>query len=146
MTSAVADAGPLIHLAEIGCLSLLKLFDVLHVPDAVWQESVRPDRVTEDDLLALSVIRRHTLQSGDVAHFVSENDLARLQAGEIEALHLARQISVETLLTDDLAVRNVARRLGLVAVGSLGVIAGAYHRGGLTLTEAEQHMMNPVFR
>jgi hypothetical protein len=32
---AIADAGPLIHLAEIGCLRFLNSFDVLHIPDAV---------------------------------------------------------------------------------------------------------------
>ena len=36
MNHAVADAGPLIHLSEIGCLSLLRIFDRLSIPDAVW--------------------------------------------------------------------------------------------------------------
>ena len=37
---AVPDAGPLIHLAEIDCLSLLCIADQLHIPQAVWQETV----------------------------------------------------------------------------------------------------------
>jgi len=141
VSSAVADAGPLIHLAEIKCLPLLRLFDIIHVPDAVWSESVRPDRVVEGDLLALNDIRRYTLASADVSRFVAENNLTHLQAGESEALYLSRQIDVETLLTDDLAVRNDARRLGVIPVGSLGVIVGAYHEGFVTLTEAERYLV-----
>jgi hypothetical protein len=40
ITHAVADAGPLIHLTEVGCLSLLRIFDCLSIPDAVWAEAV----------------------------------------------------------------------------------------------------------
>jgi len=34
----VADAGPLIHLDELGCIGLLADFPVVRVPDAVWAE------------------------------------------------------------------------------------------------------------
>ncbi|MCG2768454.1 MAG: hypothetical protein L6435_08740 [Anaerolineae bacterium] len=33
MNIAVADAGPLIHLAEIGCLPLLSIFDITNLYD-----------------------------------------------------------------------------------------------------------------
>ena len=36
---AVADAGPLIHLHEIGYTSLLTTFEQLHVPDAMLREA-----------------------------------------------------------------------------------------------------------
>ncbi len=48
---AVADAGPLIHLGEIGCLDFLQVFELLHIPDAVWQETVHLGRVSETDFL-----------------------------------------------------------------------------------------------
>ena len=32
---AVIDAGPIIHLTEIGGLSLLRVYSNLHIPDAV---------------------------------------------------------------------------------------------------------------
>lgn len=37
----VCDAGPLIHLDELGCLDLLRDFAAVQVPDAVWQEVQR---------------------------------------------------------------------------------------------------------
>jgi len=51
---AVVDAGPLIHLTEIGCLSLLRIFDILHIPDAVWSETVGQGRAPQDDVLGLN--------------------------------------------------------------------------------------------
>jgi hypothetical protein len=37
----VCDAGPLIHLEELGCLDLLRDFRDILVPDAVWNEVSR---------------------------------------------------------------------------------------------------------
>jgi hypothetical protein len=37
----VCDAGPLIHLDELGVLDLLEDFDTVLVPDAVWNEVQR---------------------------------------------------------------------------------------------------------
>jgi predicted nucleic acid-binding protein len=34
----ICDAGPLIHLDEVGCLDLLADFSAVLVPDAVWNE------------------------------------------------------------------------------------------------------------
>ena len=56
---AVVDAGPLIHLTEIGCLSLLRIFDTLHIPDAVWSETVGQGRVSQGDVLGLDIVQRH---------------------------------------------------------------------------------------
>jgi predicted nucleic acid-binding protein len=39
---AVADTGPLIHLAEIGCLPLLTIFEELHIPEAISSLFVTP--------------------------------------------------------------------------------------------------------
>lgn len=140
MSVAVADAGPLIHLGEIDCLGLLRLFDTLYVPEAVWSEIAQPSRVRESDLLALGMVRRHRLASSQTTRFVDKHNMRHLQAGECEALCLCWQIDVKTLLTDDLAVRHKAQELGIVSVGSLGVVVGAYHKGEVTLDQAEQYL------
>jgi hypothetical protein len=137
MTVAVIDAGPFIHLVEIDRLTLLQVFDGLLLPDAVWNECVPTGRVPSQDLLALSCIRRRTLIPTEVTKFVEENALSHLQAGEIECLLLCRQSDVRTILTDDLAAREAAKRLALTPVGSLGVVIKAYRRGLLTLAEAQ---------
>jgi predicted nucleic acid-binding protein len=137
---AVADAGPLIHLTEINCLPLLRLFGTLHVPDGVWSETVEQDRVQEIDISGLANIRRHTLPQVQVAQFIRQNGLDKLQAGEVECLYLCGTACISTLLTDDLAVREVARSLHLSAVGSLGIIVRAYRERLITLADAERHI------
>ena len=131
--AAVADTGPLIHLAEIQSLSLLRLFDELHVADAVWQEAKQPATIRTE----LTFATRHSLEPEPVARFTAEKDLQRLQAGDRESLYLATTLEIPVVLTDDLAVRRAARKIGLTPVGSLGVIAKASHSGLITVQDAE---------
>jgi predicted nucleic acid-binding protein len=140
--AAVADAGPLIHLGEIGRLSLLSMFEAVHVPVAVWAESVQPGRLRETDLLAIDTVHRHTLLPIEVARFASDNGFLHLHVGEMECLYLCRELDVPLLLTDDLAVREIAKRLSVTPVGSLGVVVKAYHLGHLLLPEAEQLLVD----
>lgn len=140
MTSAVADAGPLIHLAEIRACRLLNVFAELHIPRAVELETVGQGRVSLDDLAALTNLRWHQAAIPNLSEFVQNHDLGDLQAGEQEALALGVQLGVSVLLTDDLSVREAARRLNLTPVGSLGVIVRAYRNQWLSLTEAEDHL------
>jgi predicted nucleic acid-binding protein len=140
LTSAVADAGPLIHLSEIGGLALLRIFETLHIPDAVWMETVEQGRVARQDIVGLRSVRRHTLPQSDVSRFTQENGLNALHDGERECLCLCTQSGVSILLTDDLAVREAAKRLNFTPVGSLGIVIKAYQLGRVSLTDAESHM------
>ena len=139
--SAVSDAGPLIHLTEINCLPLLRIFETLHIPDAVWSEAVEQGRTTQADVLRLGNAQRHTLSQTEVTQFIVENGLEGLHAGECECLCLCRQINVPILLTGDLAVREAAKRLGLTPVGSLGIVVRAYRVGHISLAEAERRIV-----
>lgn len=138
--AAVADAGPLIHLTEIRCFWLLKIFEALHIPDAVWSETVRQNRVPRVDVSRLNNVHQHTLPQGEVTRFVQENGLADLHAGECECLYLCQRIGVPILLTDDLAVREAAKHLKLTPVGSLGIVVKAYQLGHIALADAEHHI------
>lgn len=138
VNAAVADAGPLIHLSQINALPLLRVFDTLHVPNAVWTETITHNRISHGDLVDLGIITRHTLPQPEVAQFIRNNHLESLQIGECECLCLCRQAGVTILLTDDLAARNFAKLLNLTPVGSLGIIVRAYRQGRLVLAEAER--------
>jgi predicted nucleic acid-binding protein len=140
LKEAVADSGPLIHLAEIGCLQLLCLFDILHVPRAVWLETVEQARLSERDLSAATNIQRYALPHSEVNQFVEENKITELHAGERECLFLCREKRIAILLTDDMAVRDAAKTLDLMPVGSLGVVAKAYKRGHISLNDAEHYI------
>ena len=133
---AVADAGPLIHLHEVGQIDLLNLFKVLYIPGAVWAES--SDKINSPPL-NLNNIRHHTLAASDVDHFVQTYSLSNLHVGERESL--CNQLDIPLLLTDDLAVREAARRLCVRPVGSLGIVVRGYKEGVLTYSEAEKSLI-----
>ncbi|MBT9166454.1 MAG: hypothetical protein DDT25_01139 [Chloroflexi bacterium] len=137
---AVADAGPLLHLNEIGCFSLLRFFETLHIPDAVWSETVGQVKALPADLLSLGNVQQHTLPQEDVTRFIRKNGLENLHAGERECLYLCQRVETSLLLTDDLAVRETAKRLGITPVGSIGIISKAYQAGHISLSGAEQYL------
>ena len=136
--SAVADAGPLIHLYEVGHTHLLTLFDALYIPDAVWAESVGEGRIPPPDL---DNVQRHTLVDSHVDQFVHTHSLNDLHAGDRESLFLCHQLDIDLLLTDDLAVREAAKELKVLPVGSLGIVVKGYREGLLARSEAEQILM-----
>ncbi len=140
--TVISDAGPLIHLAEIDCLSFLSLFEKLHIPDAVWLETVGKGRIQAKEVLDLGNVQRHTLPQQGITQFIANYQLKDIHTGERECLYLCRQINISTLLTDDLAVRKAAKFLNLKPVGSLGIIAKAYYQGLISITVAENHLLN----
>ena len=138
---AVSDAGPLIHLTEIDCLSLLSMFGQLYVPNAVWHETVEQSRVSQTAFLALGNVQKYTPTESAVLHFAEQSGLGELHAGERECLYLCSELKVSTVLTDDLAVREAAHNQGVTPVGSLGIVVRAYHAGHILLSEAKEYIV-----
>jgi len=139
---AVADAGPLIHLDEIRGLFLLNLFDRLIIPESVWAEALYPGRVNEDSFASLAKFRQH-FDDEFVAEFVRDHQLRHLHVGECQALYACRIFSVPILLTDDLAVRDSAQRMGITPVGSLGIIIRSF-RAGLMQFDVAYRMLRQL--
>jgi predicted nucleic acid-binding protein len=127
--TAVSDAGPLIHLAEIDSLELLSTFDTLLVPETVYKE-VDAGGVP-DGLADLS----YELVEADESRIGAEE----LDAGERAAIAVAEERGV-VLLTDDLAAREAASEAGVEVHGSVGVIALGYVRELLDRDEAASLM------
>lgn len=123
--AAVADAGPLIHLAEIDSLELLSAFDRLSVPGAVYRE------VEVGGVPAGLPDLSYRLVDPEV----DGNRTEKLDPGERAALAVARDRDA-VLLTDDLAARDAAADLGVEVHGSIGTIAFGYAQGLLDRVEA----------
>ncbi len=137
---AVIDAGPPIHLSEIHGLHLLKHFDTLHMPDAVWKEVVEAERVSAQEMGMLGNIQRHTVPHLSMQQYVQENACEHLHLGESECIFLCPQIKTFILLTDDLAVRTAAKQIGLTPVESLSIVVRAYRMGDISLETAEKYL------
>lgn len=121
----VPDAGPIIHLAEANALSLLALFDELHVPATVLDEVEAGPVPGELAELEFTV---HEVDDATDAY-------SDLDPGETTALVLAERLGL-TVLTDDLDARDAASEQGLEVHGSIGVVLYAYSRDHLAADEA----------
>ena len=130
----VADAGPLIGLARIDRLGLLRaLYGTVAIPQSVLSElrsdSDRPGSRALKAALAEGAIEPRHPGSG------CENELARLSrvldAGEASAILLAEQLQARFLLIDERRGRQVARARGLPVVGVAGVLLAARRTGRL---------------
>jgi predicted nucleic acid-binding protein len=129
----VIDAGPIIHLDELGCLDLLDDFAPLITSDIVFSE-VRKHR----PLLSLACVPGLHMKpvniepSGGLTVFVDTLDL---DAGETAALTLAEQEGTMLFLTDDSAARFAAESQGLRVHGTIGILLRSLRRGSRTKTE-----------
>lgn len=128
----IADAGPVIHLDELGRLELLADFGKVIIPETVWLEIER-HRPTALKATANWVVRQTPRQHSVVVNTLTP--LYSLHTGEQEALHLCAESGNCLLLTDDTAARLAAKSLNITVHGTLGILIRAIRRQ--TLTKAE---------
>ena len=122
----VSNSGPLIHLARIDRLKLLKeLFGEVIIPDEVKLEVV--DR-GKDEGMADAFLIESEIENGwiviDRSNDGRVNEIAEsagIDIGEAAAIMLAKSMKCPALI-DDLAARRFATGLGLQVVGSIGVL------------------------
>jgi predicted nucleic acid-binding protein len=118
----ILDAGPIIHLDELGCLSLLSDFDELLVPAAVWEEVERHRPAA----LIGAVVPLTKIHAVAVQDYVfALRDAFNLDRGETEAISLCFAHPQALLLTDDAAVRLAVAASGLRAHGTIGILIRA---------------------
>lgn len=131
----VADAGPLIGLARISQLELLRaLYEMVAVPPQVQEElQLSADRPGSRALRAAADAGWLVIEDLDRPMALA----AELDAGEAAAILLAEQLGSARLLMDERRGRGVARRRGLPVVGTGGVLVAAKQRGDIVSVRAE---------
>ena len=124
MTCWVADASPLIFLARLGHLGLLRHAgrSVLVPPGAFAETQAVDDSAAAElrDASSAWLTIREVRNSTAIALVCA--DLGR---GESEAIVLASEVGAERLVVDDLEARRFAVRCGLNVVGTLGILLAA---------------------
>jgi predicted nucleic acid-binding protein len=122
-TIAICDAGPLIHLEELGCLDVLRDFAEVRVAEAVWQEV----RAHQPSALRRRSVKLQRMESAPDAEpeLIELAHAFLLHGGEIESLQLMPQSPDAMLLTDDAAARLVAEQLGYEVHGTIGIVVRA---------------------
>jgi predicted nucleic acid-binding protein len=125
----VSNTTPLIKLVGVGLLDLLPtLYQEIHVPEAVFAEyqAGRNQHPGSPDLATLSWLTVHTVAPDPAVP-------ASLDAGEAQAIALARTLQARLILLDERRGRAVAARLGLPVVGTLTVLIEAKLQGHVPL-------------
>ncbi len=122
----VCDAGPLIHLDELGCTDLLNDFADVLVPAAVWREVQRhrPEALARSGMH----LRQVTISDPLPADLAEIARVFALHSGELQALQVHRQQAADLFLTDDTAARLAARSIGIAVHGTIGVILRSIRR------------------
>ncbi|MCS7266331.1 MAG: DUF3368 domain-containing protein [Armatimonadetes bacterium] len=127
MTRCVADAAPLIFLAKLGYLELLRLnADEILVPTEVLREVMAKD----DE--AAKEMKKHLgswLKECEVVRYELLRLLPDMDEGERAVLAQAIQEGFEKVVLDDMEARRVARRIGLKPIGTVGLLIAAHKKG-----------------
>jgi predicted nucleic acid-binding protein len=124
----VSNAGPLITLATLGRLDLLKaLFGQVVIPPAVYEEVVvrGSGEPGSREVEEAAWIRTRQVTDRLAVQLLRET----LDAGESEALVLAQELDARYVLLDDGQARRKARLIGLEKTGTLGILLMAREAG-----------------
>jgi len=124
VASVVSNTGPILALARIGHLDLLHdLFSNIILPPAVKAEII--DETSAAAVAAAAWISVQHVHDALAVQLLREE----LDAGESEAVVLAKEISADLILIDERAATRRARMLGLTVIGTLGVLLAAKQNG-----------------
>ena len=138
MRRVIANTTPLIALANIDRLELLhELYGTIIVPQAVVDEIISEP--------AKQRVRSATWIKVEAIQDLSQKDIfrARLHAGEVEVMILAREQNADLVIMDDNAAKKTAKFLGLNVTGTLGILLKAKKEGYLEMVEP---IMNELIR
>ena len=142
--TVVADTSTLCYLVLIGCPELLaQLYGQIHVPTAVQAELFHggaPAPVRAWATPWPDWIQVHPVAASDDA------TLARLHAGEREAILLAMSLRAEAVLLDEKAARLAAQQKNLCVAGLFGVLLEGSRRGLVDLPAAIDRLRQTTFR
>ena len=130
MRRVIANTTPLIALANIDRLELLhELYGTIIVPQAVVDEIISEP--------AKQRVRSATWIKVEAIQDPSQKDIfrARLHAGEVEVMILAREQNADLVIMDDNAAKKTAKFLGLNVTGTLGILLKAKKEGYLEMVE-----------
>ncbi|HEC88601.1 MAG TPA: DUF3368 domain-containing protein [Thermoplasmata archaeon] len=122
MLKVVSNSSPLIHLAKIKKLDLLKdIFGRIFIPKAVYDESVVEGFKEANEIKKSEWIIVKEIKNEDLKKALS----IYLDDGEAEAITLAIEEKADLILLDDYDAREVARKYGLNITGVIGILLKA---------------------
>ena len=143
--AVVSDSTPLIYLAKIGRLDLLRdVFEKIHIPEAVYHEAATQGKALNisdtfiiENAIGTWIITKQVEPETD-AEFRFLDTNVKLGSGEKEALKLSRQLNASHLIADDREARRVSRILRIKPIGTIGILVRALRQDLIAEGEALQ--------
>ena len=139
----VADTSPINYLVLIKEIEVLpRLYGKIVIPEAVREELLRPE--------APEIVRMWTAQAPAwietrTPTSIADSSLARLDAGERDAILLAAELNAEQLIVDDREGRRIAQERGIPVIGTLGVLKEAAAMGFVDLRDCVARLQTTTF-
>jgi len=130
----VSNATPLIYLAKVGKLDLLRILGEVAIPEEVKIEVVDKGKAMKKiDAFAVE----KAISDGWIKVFETElvNVPVEIHLGEKAVLSLAKKLDVEEVLVDEVPARVAARLLGLKPRGTIFVLLKALQKEKIDLDE-----------
>jgi predicted nucleic acid-binding protein len=132
----VSDTSPLHYLILCGAETILpRLFQQVMIPPTVFRELQQPNTPPLVRQWAASLPAWISVQSPKSLVLALDVD-----AGELEAICLAKEINAAAILMDDRAGRSAAIHCGLAVVGTIGLLEQAAARGLIELPPAMERL------
>lgn len=140
----VADTSPLNYLVLIGEIELLRaLYDKVLIPREVHSELLRMRAPLAIREWAAALPGWCEVRS---ATTTDDPKLRELDPGERDAIQLALDSGVDTVLMDEVDGRREAARRHLHVIGTLAVLEQGAHRGLVNFRDALQRLEHTNFR
>lgn len=117
----IADTSPINYLVQIGEIGVLeKLYGRIIIPNSVFEELIAD--VAPIEVKNWITNKPNWLEIKSVESEI-DTDLEILDAGEAEAIQIAKEINADLLIIDEKLGRKIAKQHGLKIVGTIGVLA-----------------------
>jgi len=143
--TVVSNSSPLIYLAKVGRLNLIKdVYGRVWIPEAVFYEVVTQGKalgIPEASIVEEAVnqwIFKEEIRP-EIAYeygFLDENE--RIGPGERQALKLCKQLNADLFIADDKEARRVAGILKIKTLGTCGILIQACKQGLVSSEDAEE--------
>ena len=137
--TVVINSGPLIALAKLNLLYLLKLlFNKIYITKSVYDEVVingLRKGMTDAYSIKMFIEKEKNIIEIEKIKGSHKFEKIELDLGEIETIGLAKVKKATFVLIDEENARKEARRNGLKVKGTLGILLMAYQKKTITLEE-----------
>lgn len=123
----VSDSTPIISFLKINHLDLLEqLFGLVQIPKGVFAELTENPRFQKETDIVKSSTFIEVVDDIDENYVSLLRRSTGLDLGESEAIYLSDNRNADLLLMDEVRGREVAARMGIKIMGTIGVLGLAY--------------------